>query len=85
VWGLALGVLGVLGAPDVWGHYLMLMTSVGREQAARPDNAALWLATQERWGALGLVGTGTLVAAVLAPAVRHLRTDQRRPDPSRDG
>ena len=73
VWATAFGLLAVLGAPGAWTHYLSLMISVGREQAARTDNAALWLAAQTRWGGLGLVGTGTLVAAVLVQAVGRLR------------
>jgi Glycosyltransferase family 87 len=73
VWATALGLLAALGAPGAWTHYLTLMISVGREQAARDDNAALWLAARARWGGLGLVATGTLVAAVLVQAVGRLR------------
>lgn len=73
VWLAALGVLTLLGAPDALWHYLVLMSEVGREQAARTDNAALLVAAWTRWGWSGLILAGGLVAVVLGQAVARLR------------
>jgi hypothetical protein len=73
VWLAALGMLALVGAPDALEQYLTLMVSVGREQATRDDNAALMVAAQARWGWLGLILAGALVAAVLGQAVARLR------------
>ena len=73
VWLAALGMLVLLGAPDALGRYLALMAEVGREQAARTDNAALLLAAMARWGGLGLILAGALVATVGGQAFARLR------------
>jgi hypothetical protein len=73
VWLAALAMLVLLGAPDALGRYVALMGEVGREQAARVDNAALLLAAWGRWGWLGLGLAGMLVAVVLGRAVARLR------------
>ena len=81
VWLAAFGLLALWGAPDAVWHYVTLMVSVGREQATRDDNAALFWAAQERWGWLGLVEAGLLVAVVLQQAVTRLRPGRGPPFP----
>ena len=73
VWVAALGILALLGTADALWHYLTLMGEVGREQAARIDNAALLPAAWTRWGWLGLLLAGALVVAVLVQAVAQLQ------------
>lgn len=73
VWLAALGGLALLGAPDALLRYLALMGEVGPQQAARGGNAALLVTAWERWGGLGLILAGALVAALLGLALTRLR------------
>jgi hypothetical protein len=71
--GFALVVVLIL-RPGVVTRYLSLSRSVGREQAARPENSALLWAFDHRFGLAGTLAAAGLIACVLGASVMRLRS-----------
>ena len=70
--GFALLVVMIL-RPGIVTRYLSVSRTVGREQAARPENSALLWALDHRFGLAGASVAAGLVACVLATSVTRLR------------
>jgi hypothetical protein len=60
--------------PGIVTRYLSVSRSVGREQAARPENSALLWAFDHRFGLSGAAVAAGLIACVLGASVMRLRS-----------
>jgi hypothetical protein len=74
--GFALLVLMIV-RPGIVTRYISVSGSVGREQAARPENSALLWAFDHRFGLAGAAVTAGLIACVLGAAVMRLRSREQ--------
>jgi hypothetical protein len=74
--GFALLVVTIL-RPGIVTRYLSVSRSVGREQAARPENSALLWAFDHRFGLAGAAVALALVAWVLGTSLARLRSREQ--------
>jgi glycosyl transferase family 87 len=72
VWGAAVAVLLLLDAGAI-DRYVTIVRTVSRDQAERPENAALLWAAEHNYGAAGVAVAIVLVGAVLVRALRRVR------------
>jgi hypothetical protein len=72
--GLAFLVLMIV-RPGIVARYISVSRSVGREQAARPENSALLWAFDHRFGIAGAAVAAGLIACVLGTSVMRSREE----------